>query len=104
MRTITLDPVSEFLYWHMNWHLEHHMFAAIPCYNLKKLHHAVARDMPVPRTLFSSWREMRQAWNRQKQDPGYQFETPLPPPSDAAAAQDPEATSIGDIAPAELRA
>ena len=35
VRTITLDPLSEFLYWHMNWHLEHHMFAAVPCYNLK---------------------------------------------------------------------
>ena len=38
VRTITLDPISEFLYWHMNWHLEHHMFAAVPCYNLKALH------------------------------------------------------------------
>ena len=35
-RSITLDPLSEFLYWRMNWHLEHHMFAGVPCYNLKK--------------------------------------------------------------------
>ena len=42
VRTITLDPLSEFLYWHMNWHLEHHMYAAVPCYNLKRLHRAVA--------------------------------------------------------------
>ena len=103
VRTITLDPISEFLYWHMNWHLEHHMFAAIPCYNLKKLHHAVARDMPEPRTFFGSWREMRQAWDKQKHDPSYQFDTPLPPPSSDAAAQDPQAASIGDIAPVELR-
>ena len=103
VRTITLDPISEFLYWHMNWHLEHHMFAAIPCYNLKRLHRTVARDMPEPSTLFGSWREMRQAWDRQKLDPSYQFETPLPSPSDASAAQDPEAASIGDIAPVELR-
>ena len=102
-RSITLDPISEFLYWHMNWHLEHHMFAAIPCYNLKRLHHAVARDMPPPRTLFGSWREMRQAWDKQKQDQAYQFDTPLPPPSAGASAQDPEAASIGDIAPVELR-
>ena len=104
VRTITLDPLSEFLYWHMNWHLEHHMFAAVPCYNLKKLHHTVARDMPTPRTLFGSWREMREAWDRQKEDPSYQFDTPLPQPSDGAAApQDPEAASIGDLAPSELR-
>ena len=35
----TLDPLSSFC-WHMNWHLEHHMFAGVPCYNLKALHQA----------------------------------------------------------------
>ena len=59
VRTITLNPVSEFLYWNMNWHLEHHMFAAVPCYNLKKLHKTVARDMPKPRTLIESWAERK---------------------------------------------
>ena len=104
VRTITLDPLSEFLYWHMNWHLEHHMFAAVPCYNLRKLHQTVARDMPKPRTMAGAWREMRQTWRKQQQDPSYQFDTPLPPPSDGAPApHDPEAASIGDLAPAELR-
>ena len=32
VRSITLDPISGFLYWNMNWHLEHHMYASIPCY------------------------------------------------------------------------
>ena len=36
-RTIKLDPVSSVLYSHMNWHLEHHMYAGVPCYNLRKL-------------------------------------------------------------------
>ena len=35
VRSITLDPFTQFLYWRMNWHTEHHMFAAVPCYNLK---------------------------------------------------------------------
>ena len=105
VRTITLPSLSEFLYWHMNWHLEHHMFAAVPCYNLKKLHQIVARDMPKPRTLTGSWREMRQAWHRQKDEPDYAFDTPLPTPAErAAAAQEPEAASVGDIAPRGLRA
>jgi len=104
VRTITLDPLSEFLYWHMNWHLEHHMFAAVPCYNLRKLHQTVALDMPKPRTLAGAWREMRKTWRRQQEDPNYQFDTPLPPPLDGAPApQDPEAASIGDLAPMELR-
>ena len=104
VRTITLDPVSEFLYWHMNWHLEHHMFAAVPCYHLAKLHRAVAHDMPKPRTLAGAWREIREVWRRQEEDPGYQFDTPLPSRSGAAPPPpNPEAALIGDIAPRELR-
>jgi hypothetical protein len=32
----------------MNWHIEHHMFAAVPCYNLKALHSEVR---PYPHGL-----------------------------------------------------
>ena len=35
-----LNPLFDFLYWRMGWHIEHHMFAGIPCYNLAKLHAA----------------------------------------------------------------
>ena len=45
-RTITLNPIVEFLFWRMNWHIEHHMFAAVPCYNLRRCHEATARFMP----------------------------------------------------------
>lgn len=41
-----LDPFSSFLYWHMEYHIEHHMFAAIPCYNLKKFSRFVADQLP----------------------------------------------------------
>ena len=103
VRTITLDPLSEFLYWHMNWHLEHHMYAAVPCYNLPRLHRAVARDMPAPRTLVGAWREMRETWRRQQTDPGYEHDTPVPPPfGDAATAADPLAASMGGLAPRAL--
>ena len=101
VRTITLDPISEFLYWHMNWHLEHHMYAAVPCYNLKRLHRAVARDMPEPRTLVGAWREMRETWRRQQVEPGYAFDTPVPAPRDrnSAAGADGLAASMGGLAP-----
>ena len=48
-RSMKLDPISTFLYWRMNWHTEHHMYAGVPCYNLKKLARATAADMPEPR-------------------------------------------------------
>ena len=104
VRTITLDPISEFLYWHMNWHLEHHMFAAVPCYNLKKLYEAVAEDMPKPRTLISSWQEMLEVVKQQEADPTYEFDTPVPPQRTRREKEQQlelEA-SIGDLAPTAI--
>ena len=103
VRSITLDPISEFLYWRMNWHLEHHMYAGIPCYNLKELHQLVAHDMPEVRTLRGAWREMRKTWEKQRSDPGYEFDTPLPGPTNYKGKRsDPLAASIGDLAPKSL--
>lgn len=104
VRTITLDPLSEFLYWHMNWHLEHHMFAAVPCYNLQKLHKAVAHDMPEPRTLLGAWKEMRETWKRQQTDPGYAYDTLVPKPRENNSGDKSTAlaAAIGDLGPREL--
>lgn len=102
-RSVTLGPVSEFLYWHMNWHLEHHMFAAVPCYNLKALHKEVADDMPTPRTLLGAWREMRVTWHRQKEQPDYAFDTPVPTPRQVAGGEvDPNAESVGNLVDKEF--
>ena len=104
-RSIKLNPVAEFLYWRMNWHIEHHMFAGVPCYNLKKLHHLIAEDMPEPRTLLGAWREMREIWQRQKTDPNYFFDTPLPPTAKRmpTEASDILESSIGELAPKGLK-
>ena len=103
VRTITLDPVSQFLYWYMNWHLEHHMYAAVPCYNLEKLHRSVSHDMPETRTLIGAWREMRETWKRQRKDPDYAYDTPVPAPMvNERENADPLAASIGGLAPRAL--
>ncbi len=105
VRSITLNPLAEFLYWRMNWHIEHHMYAGVPCYNLKKLHQEVAHDMPAPRTLRGAWQEMLETWRRQQSDPGYQFDTPLPPTAKNVRDDTPDQleSSIGDLAPEGLR-
>ena len=103
-RSITLDPISEFLYWRMNWHLEHHMFAGVPCYNLKKLHKLVAHDMPRVRTLTGAWREMMEIAQKQKVDPSFEFDTPVPPKkSHNQAIHRTSEASIGDLAPHSLK-
>ena len=100
VRSIELDPVSEFLYWHMNWHTEHHMFAAVPCYRLRRLHECVADDMPAPRSLRGAWQEMRATLRRQRVDPTYQFDTPLPR-GGTPVAQDPlQSPGHGPLGPA----
>jgi fatty acid desaturase len=78
-RTITLNPVVEFLYWHMNYHTEHHMYAAVPCYNLKRLHAAILHDLPpCPHGLRATWRQIGDILRRQEADPTYQYHAPLP--------------------------
>lgn len=105
VRSMTLPLPLEFLYWRMNWHTEHHMYAGVPCYNLKKLHKELAWDMPEPRTLIGAWREMREIWKRQKIDPSYQFDTPLPPTAKRSRTDTPDEleSSIGELAPEGLR-
>ncbi|MDA0350206.1 MAG: fatty acid desaturase [Verrucomicrobia bacterium] len=104
-RSTKLNPLVEFLYWHMNWHTEHHMYAAVPCYNLKKLAKEISEDMPEPRTVLGAWREMRETWERQKADPNYEFDTPVPQPKESTHADDTDelASSIGELAPEGLR-
>ena len=103
-RSIRLPKFVEFLYWHMNWHTEHHMYAGVPCYNLPALAEEIKDDMPTPRTLREAWREMLQTWEKQKSDPTYAFDTPLPETARTQRRTAPRAeeTSIGDLAPKGL--
>ncbi|MDD9922303.1 MAG: fatty acid desaturase [Boseongicola sp.] len=103
-RSLKLPRFAEFLYWHMNWHTEHHMYAGVPCYNLPALAAEIKDDMPEPRTLVGAWREMLETWERQKTDPDYSFDTPLPATAKMERRRPPEVdeTSIGDLAPKGL--
>ena len=83
-RTITLNPLVRFLYWHMNFHIEHHMYAAVPCYNLGKLHKLIKHELPhCPVGLFETWKQIITILKKQKTDPEYQYVPELPMPSDA---------------------
>lgn len=78
-RTFTLNPFVAFLYWHMNYHTEHHMYAAVPCYNLGKLHRLIRHDLPpCPKGLIAVWKEIATIQSRQEADPTYQHPILLP--------------------------
>ena len=70
----------------MNYHVEHHMFPAVPFYNLPKLRAALAADLP-PAThgLIATWREILPILRRQDTDPAYAFIPVLPETSKTSA-------------------
>ncbi len=81
-RTFTLNPFVQFLYWHMNYHTEHHMYAAVPCYKLGKLHRLIKYDLPsCPRGIIATWREIAAIQKIQETNPKYQHAAALPSPA-----------------------
>jgi len=78
-RTFTLNPLVRFLYWHMNYHTEHHMYAAVPCYQLDQLHHLIKSDLPpCPHGLVATWQAIAEIQRIQKTNPAYQHVALLP--------------------------
>jgi fatty acid desaturase len=77
-RTMKLPWIASFLYWNMEYHTEHHMYAAVPCYNLRKLQKEIAFDLPKPKGLVATWREIEMILKRQATEPEFQYEHPLP--------------------------
>ncbi len=47
-RTVLLHPFLAFLYWQMNYHIEHHMYPGVPFFNLKRLRYQIEHDLPIP--------------------------------------------------------
>ena len=90
-RTVRLNLVHRYLYWNMNYHVEHHMFPLVPYHALPRLHAAVKDDCPVPYPgLLAAWREIVPAVLRQVRDPAYHVKRALPAPRpDGAGAPAP---------------
>ncbi len=78
-RTIYMNPIFRFVYWNMNYHVEHHMFPMVPYHALPKLHEAIKWDCPpaYPSTI-AAYREIVPAIVRQLRDPTYFVKRALP--------------------------
>ncbi len=80
-RTVYMNPIHRFLYWNMNYHVEHHMFPLVPYHALPQLHEIIKDDMPAPYgSLWQAWREIIPAVWRQVKDPAYHVKRKLPDP------------------------
>lgn len=78
-RTFHTNIVNRFLYWNMNYHIEHHMFPLVPYHALPRLHELVKDDCPPPYpSLLSCWREIIPTVIRQLDEPCHHVQPILP--------------------------
>jgi fatty acid desaturase len=78
-RTVQMNPVLRFIYWNMNYHIEHHMFPMVPYHALPALHAEMRADLPEPcRSSIAAYREILPTLRRQVRDPDYCLKPALP--------------------------
>lgn len=79
-RTVYTHPVLQFLYWNMNFHIEHHMFPMVPFYALPELHRELKDQMLAAYPSFwVAWREIIPTRIEQTRDPNYFVDRKLHP-------------------------
>jgi fatty acid desaturase len=78
-RTIYMNPISRFIYWNMNYHVEHHMFPMVPYHALPALHDVMKDECPEPYPgIIAAYREIIPALLKQLRDPTYHIRRELP--------------------------
>jgi len=93
-RTYTCPWLPGFLYWGMQYHIEHHMFPAVPFFNLPRLRKAIEHDLPPAHGVIATWKEMLEIHCRTQTDPSYVFVPPLPAVSSSDAGATAEDTTL----------
>ena len=78
-RTVYMNRIHRFLYWNMNYHVEHHMYPLVPYHALPQLHKLIKDDCPEPyKSITDAFREIIPAILRQTKDPAYFVERKIP--------------------------
>lgn len=78
-RTVYMNRIHRFLYWNMNYHVEHHMYPLVPYHALPHLHKLIKDDCPEPyKSITDAFREIIPAIMRQAKDPAYFVERKIP--------------------------
>jgi fatty acid desaturase len=79
-RTVYMNPISRFIYWNMNYHVEHHMFPMVPYHALPRLHELIKDDLPAPnRSIWDAYREIAPVVLRQLRYEDFFLKRALPP-------------------------
>ncbi len=78
-RTVYMNPISRFIYWNMNYHVEHHMFPMVPYHRLPELHEKIKHDLPAPdRSIFAAYCQVLPTFWRQLRNEEYFIRRELP--------------------------
>lgn len=78
-RTVYMNPVFRYVYWNMNYHVEHHIFPMVPYHALPKLHAVMAPDLPKPYpNTIAAYRDIIGALLKQQTDPTWTIRPELP--------------------------
>jgi fatty acid desaturase len=78
-RTFVTNPVFQWLYCNMNFHIEHHSLPMVPWHQLPKLHAAIKTQCPpVYPSVWAAWAEILPALQRQAHDASFQVTRPVP--------------------------
>ncbi len=78
-RTVHMCLVNRFLYWNMNYHVEHHMFPMIPYHRLPELHSEIKHDLALAYpSMWAAYQEIVPAVLRQLRDPEHYVRRDLP--------------------------
>jgi MocE subfamily Rieske [2Fe-2S] domain protein len=113
-RTVSMNFIHRYLYWNMNYHVEHHMFPLVPYHALSRLHEEIKDDCPPPYpSIAAAWREILPATLRQVKDPAYHVKRPLPEPKSRSLQNEPsrakpdaegwlEICAAADLGPADV--
>lgn len=74
-----LNPIFRFIYWNMNYHIEHHMYPMVPYHALAALHEEIKHDCPPANDgIIDAWREILPAVFRQLNDFSFCVRKELP--------------------------
>ena len=99
-RSMYVSRPLQWLYWNMNFHIEHHMYPMVPFHALPALHEEVKDQLPVPTAgVRAGMAEIVRTMRRQRVDPDYRLGDRVPEGADQRIERLVEAdTGEGDSA------
>ena len=96
-RTVYMNRIHRFLYWNMNYHVEHHMYPLVPYHALPELHKIVKDDCPAPyKSIVDAFKEIIPTLLKQVNDVNY-FAKRILPQKAVQAEQKESNRIVGDM-------